>query len=149
MQLGNLLDQAKHRPAVVHPVTFRIALLNAQGRKTNVDAAAVLVHVDEEERMTVMSEAAAALAKEFKGKPITDRMREEWDTYFFLAVALRDKADSAVPFAESGPAQLRLAMVYSVAEDLASQYRAFIEREYHPKPTNEDLDKLKQEATGK
>ena len=149
MKLGTLLDTAKHRPAVVHRVTFRVAALNGQAQKTHLNASAVLVHVDEDERLTALSEAAAALTTEFKERPVTPRMREEWDTYHFLAVALRDESDPAEPFADGGAAVLRSAMVYSVADALLDQYREFIKREYHPAPPPEDLAAMKADAAGK
>jgi len=148
MKLGALLDTAKPRPAVVHPVNFRVAALNKAAQKTHLDAKALLVHVDEDERLSALSEAAQALQLEFKDRPVTPRMREEWDTYHFLVVALRDVDDSAEPFAESA-SQLRSAMVYSVAESLLDEYREFVKREYHPSPEPSDVAAMKQEAAGK
>jgi len=147
MQLGKLLDSARHRAAVVHLVAFRVAALNAEAQKTHLDAEAVLVHVDEDERMTALSEAEADLETTFKDKPITARMRAEWDTYHFLAVALRDKSDSARPFGSA--AELRTALVFSVADKLLDEYRKFIAREYHPAPPPEDVATMRSDAAGK
>ena len=149
MQLGSFLDGAKHLPAVTRPVKFTIGAKNAQAQGVPVEVEAVLSYVDEEERAAINVEAADYLSKAYPGKfiPVADQRNEE--TFRFLALALRDKADPAKPFCAGGVDELRPHLVFAVASYLNDEYQAYIEAEFTKSPTAADVDKMKAEATGK
>ena len=149
MQLGSFLDAAKNKAAVSHPVKFKVAARNAQQQPVTVEVEAVLVYVDEEERAAFAVEAETYLAEKFKDKtiPQKEQLAEEWTRW--LAVALRDKADPATPFAKGGVDELRPALVDTVSDRLAKEYRAFMAREFNPNPPEADREALREQAAGK
>lgn len=150
MNLGSILDGLSRGPSVTHPVRFAVAGINtATAQKTRAFADAVLVHVDEEERPNVALAAAAHLAKKFPGQFIPDKERDAEEAVRFFAVALRDKADPAKPFAEGGVDQLRPVLVYSTLQYLSAEYREFIDREYKVAPSDADEKKMREQAAGK
>ncbi len=149
MNLGSILDGLSRGPSVSHPVKFVVAAKNAQAQATRATAEAVLVHVDEDERRQVAVDTAEYLAKKFAGKTLPDKERDAEEALRFIAVALRDKADAAKPFADGGVEQLRPALVYATLEWLTDEYRAFIGREYKYTPTEEDEKKMREAAAGK
>jgi hypothetical protein len=149
MNLGKILEGLAQGPSVSHPVKFRVGGLNGQAQKARVLAEAVLVYVSEEERADALVEAAKYLAKKFAGAPIPPQVQESEETIRFMAIALRDKADPAKVFCETGPDQLRAALPLDVLYDLSAEYRKFIAAEYKVELTDEDEKKLKEQAAGK
>lgn len=148
MQLGSFLDSARHAPPVIHPVKFRVGLLNAQAQRTVAEVEATLSYVSEEDRIPSAVEAAEYLAKEYPGRPIEEKERRIEESIRFLVLALRDKADPAKPFC-NGADELRPALLYSVVDWLVGEYRDFVQREFHPNPPDADKAKMRDEAAGK
>lgn len=149
MQLGSLLDSAKHQPAVSHPVKFKLCAQNKSAQPTSVEVEALLAYVGEEERIESAVVAAEALAKKFKARPVPDKERQSEEAIHFLALALRDKQDPARVLADGGVDQLRPALLYSTTDWLMKEYLDFVRKEYHPAPPVEDLEKMKEEAQKK
>jgi len=149
MQLGTFLDGARNRPAVTRPVKFKLAAINAGSQPTSVEVEAVLAYVDEEERAALSVAASAYLAEKFPGKPITATMQMNELAIRQIVAALRDKADPAKPLCDQGVEQLRPHLVFAVAEWLSTQYQEFVEAEYLVTPTEADVEKMKDAATGK
>lgn len=149
MQLGTILDGAKHKPAVVESVKFKVGAENAKAQKTALEASAALVYVSEEELQEILVAVDKSIQERFKDGPLPDReVVENERRIHFFALALRDESDPAKPFAES-PDQLRPALVRSVGDTLMEKYRAFVEREYHIAPKVEDISRIKEQAAGK
>lgn len=149
MQLGSILDKAKHSPSVTFPVVFRVGTENASAQKSRAEARAVLVYVSTEEVETLAADADVYLTRAFKDKPITSEAREAERQVQFLAVALRDEQDPAMPFADGGADQLRTALLPSVADELLDKYREFVRKEYHPSPAPTEIEGMRKEAQGK
>ena len=148
MNLGSILDGLNRASSVSRPVKFAVAHVNCSAQKTRQIVEAVLVHVDEEERPAIDIAAAKFLAKKFPGDIIPEKDRGAEETIRFFALALRDKSDPALPFAESAD-QLRPALVYGVLEYLSIEYRDFIDREYKVTVSDEDEKKMREQAAGK
>jgi hypothetical protein len=147
MNLGDFLNTAGSTPAAPQePVSFEILHQTALGESHKIPCNAVLVCLPEKDRQKALAEALKHMRKQYPDGIPPERLAEE-ERYQILAEALRDSEEPRKSFA--GVAQLRTALVSSVAHELWQQYVSFLEKEFPPIIDAVEFAKLVEDAKKK
>jgi hypothetical protein len=148
MQLGNILDAARNQRAVTRLVKFKIVATNRQEQRTTAAVEALLAFVAADDHQEALVRAQEALAKRFPSRPLSANVVLSEEQYHFLALALRDSADPAKPFASSVD-DIRLAIPGPVAAVLMSEYQRFVDEEFPDIVEDDEFEKLVEDAKKK
>lgn len=145
MRLEDFLKQGGTKNAVLaptKPVSFKGIGLTNNRQQFTFDATAQLVFVDEEETARIRSAARVV----HPSAADRDLFNQEV-AYRTLAVALRDADDPAVMFAKDH-VELRKALIGPEATRLINAYAEFVEKEFNPQPSAEQVAEMAEEAEG-
>jgi hypothetical protein len=146
MKLGEIL-RTQGRVAVPHPVSFIAIGEDSNGCQIKADVPAVFLCVSEEKRTQLRLDAAAELEK--RSHPPTPAVIADEETYHLLFHALHQKEPtSAGSYGKlfDNLTEVRHSLVFEEARRLHQEYNKFIAAEFPPKISDEEFDKMVDEA---